>query len=74
MEFYKGYHVISTKIVREKEKYLEIYFTNQNGTLKKTNRGYFLDGRNISCTSAERWKGTNVITNKVVYDHGRRII
>jgi len=70
----RDYHVISDKIVRKKEKYIEIYYTKNDGVLKKTNRGYFLDGRNISCTSAEKWRNSVDITNRKVFDHDKRIV
>lgn len=49
------YPKISNKTVRKNEHYLATYFHKEGGTLKKTNRGYFLDGIHISVFSAQDW-------------------
>lgn len=46
---------VSNKTVRKQEKYLAVYYHKEGGSLQKTNRGYFLNGVNISVFSAQAW-------------------
>lgn len=49
------YEKISNKTIRAYEPKLKRWKTQNNGTLVETNRGFFLDGHNISAFSASAW-------------------
>ena len=56
---------ISNKTVRKNEKFLMTWFGGINGKLQKTNRGYFLNGENISNNDAAAWLKDNRVKPKI---------
>jgi len=70
---HRGYQVISNKTVRRNEKFIEIWYTKNTGVLKRTNRGYFLDGKCVSWVSAENWLESADIINYRKFVHGKRV-
>lgn len=60
MEKVRGiYPVRSNKTVRAHEPYVKTWRNKRNGILQHTNRGYFLDGKNISGPYAKLWLQKN---------------
>ena len=55
MKLYNLYSIISNKTIRKNEKRYKRYPKHKfvPGTLIKTNRGYFIDGKNVDLKSAE---------------------
>ena len=58
MKLYNLYSIISNKTIRKNEKLYKRHPKNKfvPGTLIKTNRGYFIDGKNVDLKSAELYQ------------------
>lgn len=58
MKLYNLYTVISNKAVRKNEKFYKRFPRHKSvkGTLVQTNRGYFIDGKNVDFASAELYQ------------------
>lgn len=56
-KLYNLYTVISNKIVRRREKFYKKFRGKKSvpGILIKTNRGYFIDGRQVDMKSVDLW-------------------
>ena len=58
MKLYNLYTVISNKSIRKNERFYKRFPRNKavKGTLVQTNRGYFIDGKNVDAASAELYQ------------------
>ncbi len=58
MKLYNLYSIISNKGIRKNEKLYKRYPKHKYvpGVLIKTNRGYFIDGKNVDLKSAELYQ------------------
>lgn len=50
-----SFPIISNKSVRQNENFKKVFKHKKGGILTQTNRGYFLNGKNISGFSAAEW-------------------